>query len=150
MTITLISQVSVGQYILWPSKFASYLEDYLLLESCTWDDRSVSLRDWHCKLYLALYHCPVFKPGCAIVPMALVFIFWRRKNKFLRHRGAENKKKIRSWKIANSAGVRQTTSLLVFILHCAFYTCTGRSVPDIDWFPHPIAQYFACRTQETS
>ena len=44
-------------YILWPSKFASCLEDYLLQESCTWDDRSVSLRDWHCKLYLALYHC---------------------------------------------------------------------------------------------
>ena len=31
-------------YILWPSKFASCLEDYLLQESCTWDDRSVSLR----------------------------------------------------------------------------------------------------------
>ena len=40
-------------YILWPSKFASCLEDYLLQESCTWDDRSVSLKDWHCKLYLA-------------------------------------------------------------------------------------------------
>ena len=23
-------------YILWPSKFASFLEDYLLQESCTW------------------------------------------------------------------------------------------------------------------
>ena len=32
-------------YILWPNKFASCLEDYLLQESCTWDDRSVSLRD---------------------------------------------------------------------------------------------------------
>ena len=53
VTIRLISQVT---YILWPSKFASCLEDYLLQESCTWDDRSVSLRFWHCKLYLALYH----------------------------------------------------------------------------------------------
>ena len=44
-------------YILWPSKFASYLEDYLVQESCAWDYRSVSLRDRHCKLYLALYHC---------------------------------------------------------------------------------------------
>ena len=32
-------------YILWPSKFASCLEDYLLQESCTWDGRSVSLKD---------------------------------------------------------------------------------------------------------
>ena len=32
-------------YILWPSKFASCLENYLFQESCTWDDRSVSLRD---------------------------------------------------------------------------------------------------------
>ena len=31
--------------ILLPSKFASCLEDFLLEESCTWDDRSVSLRD---------------------------------------------------------------------------------------------------------
>ena len=26
------------------------LEDYLLQESCTWDDRSVSLKHRHCKL----------------------------------------------------------------------------------------------------
>ena len=32
-------------YILWSSNLASCLEDYLLLKSCTWDDRSVSLRD---------------------------------------------------------------------------------------------------------
>ena len=32
-------------YILWPSKFASFLEDCLLQKSCTWDDRSVLLRD---------------------------------------------------------------------------------------------------------
>ena len=44
-------------YILWPSQFASCLEDDLLHEGCTWDDRSVSLRDKQCKLYLALYHC---------------------------------------------------------------------------------------------
>ena len=31
-------------YILWSSKFAICLEDYLLQESCIWDDRSVSLR----------------------------------------------------------------------------------------------------------
>ena len=35
---------------------AAYWQFSLLQESCTWDDRSVSLRDWHCKLYLALYH----------------------------------------------------------------------------------------------
>ena len=34
-----------GTYILWPSKFASCLEDYLLEESGIWDDRSVPLRD---------------------------------------------------------------------------------------------------------
>ena len=35
----------------------------------------------------------VFKPGCANAPIAHVFIFWRRKNKFLHHRGAENNNK---------------------------------------------------------
>ena len=44
-------------YILWSSKFTSCLDGYLLKKSCTWDERSVSLRDLHCKLYFVLYHC---------------------------------------------------------------------------------------------
>ena len=31
----------------------------------------------------------MFKPGCAIVPFVHIFMFWRRKNKFLRHAGAQ-------------------------------------------------------------
>ena len=33
-------------YILWSSNFASYLEDYLLEKSCTWDDRSETDLGW--------------------------------------------------------------------------------------------------------
>ena len=40
MTIRLISPVNVGQK---PSKFASCLEDYLLQESCNWDDRKTDI-----------------------------------------------------------------------------------------------------------
>ena len=32
---------------------------------------------------------PVFEPGCPIAPMVHIFIFLRRKNKVLRHPGAE-------------------------------------------------------------
>ena len=32
-------------YILWSSDFASDLEDYLMEKCCTWDNRSVSLKD---------------------------------------------------------------------------------------------------------
>ena len=32
----------------------------------------------------------MFKPGNAILPFMHIFMFWRRKNKFLHHLGAEN------------------------------------------------------------
>ena len=32
----------------------------------------------------------VFKPGCAIAPVTHIFMFWHRKNKFLRHPSAEH------------------------------------------------------------
>ena len=41
-------------YILWPSKFASYLKDYLLQESCSWNDRSVTLETIACLISLSL------------------------------------------------------------------------------------------------
>ena len=56
-------------YILWSSDFASCLENYLLQKSCTWDDRSLSLRDWPCKIYvvqLPIFHGPLILP-CIIV-----------------------------------------------------------------------------------
>ena len=34
--------------------------------------------------------CTVFKPGSTIVPFKHIFMFWRRKNKFLRRLGTEN------------------------------------------------------------
>ena len=50
-------------YILWSSNLASCLENY----SLTWDDRSVSLRDWPCKLYVC--QIPIY-----LGPLVLVFV----------------------------------------------------------------------------
>ena len=52
-------------YILWSSDLALCREDYLLQKKCTWDDRSVSLRDCPCKLYVGqwpIFHGPLILP----------------------------------------------------------------------------------------
>ena len=52
-------------YILWSSDFASYLEDYLMENCCTWDNGSVWHKDWPLKIYVG--HWPIFH-GPLILP----------------------------------------------------------------------------------
>ena len=50
-------------YILWSGDFASYLEDYLMVKCCTWDNGSVWHKDCGSVTYIswfidsAFYHC---------------------------------------------------------------------------------------------
>ena len=64
-TLTLPSICRSVTYILWSSDFASYLEDYLMEKRCTWDNRSLWLKDRPCKIYAGqwpIFHGPLILP----------------------------------------------------------------------------------------
>ena len=83
-------------YTLWSSDFASCLEDYLLEKICTWDVRSVSLRDWPCKLYMGqwlIFYGPLILPynividlkvaaGCIRDPLGTCSSCWKNVSSF--------------------------------------------------------------------
>ena len=59
-------------YIFGSSDLASCLEDYLL----TWDDRSVSLRDWPGKLYAGqwpIFHGPLTLPYIIVTDFKIFY-----------------------------------------------------------------------------
>ena len=77
--IRLTSQVYVdwwGLFYLWSSHFASCLEDYLLQKSYTWDNRSVLLRDWPCKLHVgqwSIFHGPLILPYIIVIDLKIFY-----------------------------------------------------------------------------
>ena len=74
--IDLSSICSSVTYILWSSDFTACLEDYLLKKSGTWDDRSVSLRDWPCKLYVgqwSIFHGPLILPYIIVIDLKIIY-----------------------------------------------------------------------------
>ena len=77
--------------------------------------------------------------------MVHVFMFWHRKNKFWRHPGAENKKKV---KLKNRQFRRSSANYVVgFYIYTAFciYTCASRSVPDSNYrYGDPVSIRVSC------
>ena len=56
--------------ILWSSDFASYLKDYLMEKCCTWDNRSMWLKDQPCKIYVGqwpIFHGPLILPYIIVI-----------------------------------------------------------------------------------
>ena len=69
-------------HILWSSDFASYLEDYLMEKRCTWDNGSLWLKDWPCKIYVG--HGPLILPYIIVRLKLFLYIKkWHRPGVFV-------------------------------------------------------------------
>ena len=63
-------------YILWSSSFASYLEDHLMEKCYTWDNESVWLKDWPCKICMGqqpIFHVPLILPYITVIDLNYIY-----------------------------------------------------------------------------
>ena len=67
--------VYVGQWpIFYGPAILPHVFKTLLKKSYTWDDRSVSLRDWSCKLYVGqwpIFHGPLILPYIIVIDLKI-------------------------------------------------------------------------------